>query len=324
MLSRATASLTVAVLVCLIPLTSFALLPFSQDFEGLDQSDPNALASDGWLVYGSVFTPGGDLLYGYGSFPAPNHNVAFCEIVQGEGGLDQGFQQLVVFSDYENLDHANGNIIESNVFQEQTVGPGDIGQSWVFEFNAKLGNIEGNSTAAAFIKTLDPDNNYAIINIRTVDMTSIPVTWSGFLLSIWIDPSLDGKILQFGFLNTASNYEGSGIFYDNVNFYQSDIVNVPDVSVASGPTLRQNYPNPFNPKTWIEFTLDRAGMVDISVFDVAGRKIATLQQGELAAGEHQVTWNGRTDRGNPAPAGRYQYLLNTATGQVSRSMVLLK
>jgi len=323
MLKRIFSSFAVAVLVGLIPVAGLALGPYSQDFETLVQADPSALANDGWWVFGNVFDPAGGYLYGYGPFPAPNHNVAFCQIVIGEGGAEQGAQQLVVFSDYESEEHANGNIIESNVFQEQTIEAGDVGSAWIFEFQAKRGNIEGGSTAHAFIKTLDPGAGHTLTNFITVDMTSIPTTWTGAALGIIIDPSLDGQILQFGFMNTASNYEGSGIFYDNINF-RLNTVDVPAGSAAVGATLHQNYPNPFNPKTQIAFALDRPGNVDISVFDLAGRRIATLHQGELGVGEHNVTWNGRTSAGSPAPAGQYMYVLKTATGQVSRSMVLLK
>lgn len=215
---RAHAFLAAAILICLVPAAGLALAPYSQDFEGLDQADVNALANDGWLVFGNVFDPDWNYLYGYGPFPAPNDGSGFCQIANGEGGPEQGEQQLVVYSDYANGDHGNGNIIESNVFQEQMIGPENIDETWTFAFEAKLGNLEGASTAVAFIKTLDPDNGYQLTNFVTIDMTSIPTTWSAFSITLDIDASLDGQILQFGFLNTATNYEGSGVFYDNIDF----------------------------------------------------------------------------------------------------------
>ncbi len=216
---RAIAVFAVAMLICLVPAAGHALLPYNQDFEGLSQPDINALANDGWLVFGNVFGPDWAYWYGYGPFPAPNTGAAFCAIAVGEGGPEQGAQQLVVFSDYENGDHGNGAFIEANVFQEQIIGPGDVSETWTFDFQAKLGNLEGSSTALAFIKTLDPDAGYALTNFITEDMTSIPTTWSSYSISIVIDADLDGQILQFGFLNVATNYEGSGVFYDNVNFH---------------------------------------------------------------------------------------------------------
>ena len=277
------------------------------------------------MVYGNVYEPDTTWAYGYGTYPAPNHNLAFCQIVTGEGGPDQGAQQLSVFNDFENLDHKTDRLIESNVFQEQIIGPENIGQGWVWTFNAKMGNLEGSSTACAFIKTIDPASGWAMTNFISEDMTSIPATWGSYTITILLThPDLEGQYLQFGFMNVASHYEGSGIFYDNVEFYQSDLVDAPHGPVVSGPELNQNYPNPFNPMTRIDFALDLPGRVDISVFDIAGHRVATLHQGQLEAGEHHVIWNGKTDRGNAAPAGLYHYVLKTATDKVSRSMVLLK
>ena len=52
-----------------------------------------------------------------------------------------------------------------------------------------------------------------------LETTSIPDTWGSYSLSLEIDASLDGQLIQIGFSNVASNYEGSGVFYDNINFY---------------------------------------------------------------------------------------------------------
>lgn len=199
-----------------------AITPYSQDFEGLVQADPTALANDGWLVYGNVFAPDGTTwLGGYGPFPAPNDpgSPAFCLIASGQGGTAQGMQQLVVFSDYNHPDHGNGsnNIIEANVFQEQTIAAGDVGAVVTFSFDAKLGDLVAPSTALAFIKTIDPASGYATTNYITADMTTIPTTWGTYSIQLPIDAGLVGQILQFGFSARASNYTASGVFYDNVN-----------------------------------------------------------------------------------------------------------
>lgn len=308
----------------LAPAAQADLAAYSQDFELLDQLDPNALATDGWVVFGNVYAPDLTYLYGYGTFPAPNHAFGFCQIDLLQGGVEQGLQQLVVFSDYNNVDHANGNWIESNVFHEQTVGAADVGSVWSFEFQAKRGNIAGASTALAFIKTLNPAAGYATTNFLFEDMTAIPDTWGGWTISIAIDASLVGQLLQFGFANTATLYESSGIFYDNVVFHKTgDVSSVPGAA-AAGLVLRQNYPNPFNPTTRIDFALEQPGRADLSVYDLAGRRIAVLVQAELGAGEHHATWDGRRDDGAPAPSGRYFYVLRTAAGEVSRGMALVK
>ena len=209
------ALIAVAVVVCLSPIAAMALDNYSQDFEGLTQTDTGALAADGWVVYGNVFGPDWGWWYGYGVYAAPNDGFGFCQIVTGEG---IGAQALVSFSDYNNADHGNGAFIESNVFQERTIGAGDVGTTWVFGFQAKMGNLTGGSTALAFIKTLDPNAGWATTNFITLDMTSTPASWSQYTIDLEIIPALAGQIVQFGFSNTATNYESSGVFYDEVTF----------------------------------------------------------------------------------------------------------
>jgi photosystem II stability/assembly factor-like uncharacterized protein len=92
----------------------------------------------------------------------------------------------------------------------------------------------------------------------------------------------------------------------------------------SGPVLRQNTPNPFNPTTSIEYVLPAAGAVTLTIYDVAGRRVATLVSEWQDAGAHDVIWNGRDNRGAEAPSGVYFYRLSTADGAVARKMVLLK
>ncbi len=321
--SRLMLTLTIG-LICLVPAASFALTPYSQDFELLDQTNTFALGDDGWLVFGNVSDALGNYLYGYGTFPAPNDGAGFCQIDILQGGVEQGIQQLSVFSDYNNVDHANGFLIESNTFREWTIGAADVGTTWKFAYQAKMGNLVAPSTALAFIKTLDPANGFALTNFISADMTAIPDTWGGFSLSIPIDASLSGQLIQIGFSNVASNYLSSGIFYDNIVWEEDEVSAVPDGITAFGATLGQNYPNPFNPMTRIDFALDRSETVEISVFDLGGRRVASLHQGELGAGEHHVIWDGRTDSGASAPAGQYWYILRTGSSQISRSMVLLK
>jgi hypothetical protein len=204
------------------------LAPYNQDFEGLDQAAPDALSADGWLVFGNVWHADGWYMYPYGPFPAPNGGAGFSAIAAGAGGAPQGAQQLVVYSDYNNGDHGNGNWIEANVFQEQRVGAADVGSTWRFDFDAKRDNIEGDTTALAFIKTLDPNAGYGLSNFITVDMTGITTEWGSHSLEITIDASLapdgtgpQGHLLQIGFLSTATNWQGSGILYDNIAFFDT-------------------------------------------------------------------------------------------------------
>jgi hypothetical protein len=211
-------TILIIAMLCLAPTASLADLgSYNQNFEGLVQTDPAALTNDGWLVFANVFGLDWNYWYGYGPFPAPNGGPGFSGIDLGQGGLAQGAQQLVVYSDYNNGQHPIA-MIEANVFQEQVIGAADVGSVWYFKFDAKSGNIGGNTTAQAFIKTLDPNNGWATTNFITVNTTNVGTTWNDYSLSIVIDASLEGQILQIGFSNIATNYEDSGVFYDNIHF----------------------------------------------------------------------------------------------------------
>ena len=72
------------------------------------------------------------------------------------------------------------------------------------------------------------------------------------------------------------------------------------------------YPNPFNPSTVISFELPAGGEVALEIFDITGRKVAALLQGERSAGYHQVTWNGRDSEGRQAASGAYLYRFSVA------------
>ncbi len=94
-------------------------------------------------------------------------------------------------------------------------------------------------------------------------------------------------------------------------------------------TLLQNYPNPFNPSTVIGFSLPQRAQVSVKIFDMLGREVTTLTQTVLAAGSHEVLWNGRDQAGNILPSALYFYKLTAQTGQgmkftQTRKMTLLK
>ena len=89
--------------------------------------------------------------------------------------------------------------------------------------------------------------------------------------------------------------------------------------------LSQNYPNPFNPTTTIRYALPQASQVSLEVYDMLGRRVATLVEGPRAAGYHMAIFDG-----SALASGVYIYRLratNQATGQPfiqTRTLVLMK
>jgi glucose/arabinose dehydrogenase len=104
------------------------------------------------------------------------------------------------------------------------------------------------------------------------------------------------------------------------------------VAAASGegpplptrPWLGQNLPNPFNPSTRIPFHVPSAGDVSLTVHDLAGRRVRTLVDGPLEAGEHAVTWDGRAASEADLPGGVYLARLTTVDGTSRRKLMLVR
>ena len=88
--------------------------------------------------------------------------------------------------------------------------------------------------------------------------------------------------------------------------------------------LRPNTPNPFNPNTRIDFELDRARHVQVTIYDLAGRLVRRLVDRSLEPGRHNTVWDGRNGRGQRVASGVYFYRLASGDLLQTRKMVLLK
>jgi len=87
--------------------------------------------------------------------------------------------------------------------------------------------------------------------------------------------------------------------------------------------LFQNLPNPFSPETRIAFELPQAGEVELRIYNLEGRLVRTLMQGELGSGRHELRWGGLDDAGRKVAGGIYFYGLRAPGIEESRRMILL-
>ena len=97
-----------------------------------------------------------------------------------------------------------------------------------------------------------------------------------------------------------------------------------DASLPTRFAMWQNTPNPFATTTTIRFDLPEASRVELRVYDVQGRNVKTIVNGTLAAGTHNMTWNGRNDQGNPMASGIYFCGLKAAGHNLMKRMLLMR
>jgi len=173
-------------------------------------------------------------------------------------------------------------------------------------------------------RTASESNNYGFAVERRFDKESawqetVFIKGNGTTSSArsysWIDDSARPGTIQYRLkqIDTDGSYSYSE----------------PVTVVLSAPAvwaLAQNYPNPFNPATTISYEVpaNSAGRIDLTIYDLLGRRIRTLVQGEAQAGYYRIDWDGRDDRGLAASSGVYMYILSAERTHIVRKMIKLQ
>ncbi|GJM44678.1 MAG: hypothetical protein DHS20C21_15200 [Gemmatimonadota bacterium] len=152
-------------------------------------------------------------------------------------------------------------------------------------------------------------------NWTGIDVDLTPITGSASAVQFRFtceDPS-PGQVVE-GALDDFSIYDRSG----------GGVTGVSVPAKSFGLHLAQNFPNPFPSSTRIDFTVPAEQHVLLSVFDVSGRRVATLMDGAVPAGAHRATWDGVTRNGQKAVGGVYFYKLQTKNEIKTRKMVFIQ
>lgn len=119
-------------------------------------------------------------------------------------------------------------------------------------------------------------------------------------------------------IDVTEGYDGVYVLTRDHGVYRSDGGVPPWTSTPDlpPPLSLVAAPNPFNPRTTVSFTLPQAGLADVSVYDLAGRRLATLAREHLTAGLHTRVWDGIGPDGRALPSGAYLLRLQ-AGGEVT-------
>ena len=126
-------------------------------------------------------------------------------------------------------------------------------------------------------------------------------------------------------------YEGDVILNTNVGFFPIHLqlvilepLNIDDESLPLKFSVSANYPNPFNPVTTFSIDLPAQSSVNAAVYDLYGRKIATLLHSVLHAGSYNLSWQGRNDAGVMVSAGMYFLKVDTEYNHHVQKMIFVK
>ncbi len=92
----------------------------------------------------------------------------------------------------------------------------------------------------------------------------------------------------------------------------------------AGFELGRNYPNPFNPTTRFEIALPQNAVVDVSVFNLVGERVAVLMQGEHPAGYYTLSWDGACTGGSKVGSGVYIVRMLTKDYTGLQKVILMK
>lgn len=150
-------------------------------------------------------------------------------------------------------------------------------------------------------------------------------TWTAFNINLFYITSdiPDTAVLQFTLIgsdNTPTVHVGTYFLLDDVNL-SGIATSVSDPGLVPAQfSLEQNYPNPFNPSTKIKFSLPEKSFVSLKLYNVIGKEVAVIAEGEFSEGTHEVNFDASN-----LYSGVYFYTLKAGTNFTqSRKMIVLK
>ena len=169
------------------------------------------------------------------------------------------------------------------------------------------------------IKTLDGGTN----TIDFLNIVSLPIIYEIYLLDYQNQTKVNLRVdSSYSFYSKTKTNKFS-IFIGKESAIEKEInnINKPDRF-----EILQNYPNPFNPETKIPIKIAKAGIIKIKIFNVLGKEIYTLFDGNLEAGIYMFEWRGIDNKGINLPSGTYfiRMLSSSDNLQISRKIMLLK
>jgi len=226
-----------------------------------------------------------------------------------------------------------GNITTNNDPNGNNLGNGITGSSsgWVtasFSLSAYLGSdilLRWNYRTDASVLNegiyIDLPGPVPTYDTRTVIASNLNST------SYVVTPTSVG---DYTYLVRAQDAEGQLSLWSNSEDRSIAVLTGIGDTPAFASALGRNYPNPFNPATTIPYTVGvvpTAGAsvpVTLAIYNIAGERVSTLVDRDVAPGAHVATWRGQNDGGMDLPSGIYFSRLTVGSRTMTRKLVLLK
>ncbi|RLD39020.1 MAG: hypothetical protein DRI83_01795, partial [Bacteroidetes bacterium] len=112
------------------------------------------------------------------------------------------------------------------------------------------------------------------------------------------------------------------LMYEYLNFFGDIVTSVPDDHIPDATASIDNmYPNPFNDHTTISFSIAEDMDVAIDIYSIDGRKVASLVDRNMKAGEHSMNWDGTDLNGNAMNKGIYLCTLRTNSVITTKKLI---
>jgi endonuclease/exonuclease/phosphatase family metal-dependent hydrolase len=195
------------------------------------------------------------------------------------------------------------------------------------DYNDEIVNSTFNDNVSPY-KNFDDDPEYTIVTKKLEENGFGSQSSGSFIDHITFTSELSDDYFEGTERVENPFYVGSYLSTTSDHFpiwmrFKFGVLTSNEDEIIETPTtvsLNQNYPNPFNPSTTISYTLDSSTNVSLSVYDITGRKVATLVNGRQTAGAQEVRFDASS-----LASGVYIYRLETATGaSLTKKMVLIK
>lgn len=132
-----------------------------------------------------------------------------------------------------------------------------------------------------------------------------------------------GSAFEFGDLvDGASPSTQARLMLEYLTFFGDIVTGLPEDIENEDEIISSSFPNPFSNQTTLSYNLKKEMQLTIEVFDVNGRKVATLLKQQMPAGSHNIIWDGSNDSGQKLNSGIYLYRLSSNSVNATQKIIL--